>query len=52
MYNIELQTIPFEFQNKNDKIDTSFVIPDLRTLGANKNWFQYYNFDIRGKLSI
>ena len=36
MYRIELQTIFYEYQNKNHKISTSFVSTSLRPLGAYK----------------
>ena len=29
MYNIELQTIFYKYQNKNHKINTSFVSPEV-----------------------
>ncbi len=40
MYSIELQTVFYEYQNKNHKINSSFVSHDI------------CHFDIRGKLSI
>ncbi len=54
MYSIELQTVFYEYQNKNHKIDTSFVSPGLRPLAADKTGFnlKIFHFDIRGKLSI
>ncbi len=54
MYRIELQTIIYEYQNKNHKINTSFFSPDLRPLGADKPGYNriIFHFDIRGKLSI
>ncbi len=36
MYSIELQTIFYEYQNINHKINTSFVTSGLRTLMPNK----------------
>ncbi len=39
MYSIELQTVFYEYQNKNHKINTSFNL-------------KIFHFDIRGKLSI
>ena len=38
--------------NKNDKINTSFVSPGLKSLGANKTGFNLiiFHFNIRGKL--
>ena len=52
MYSIELQTVFYEYQNKNHKINTSFVSPGLRPLAADKTGFNLNRFDIRGKLSI
>ena len=54
MYSIELQTIFYECQNKNRKINTSFVSLDPRPLGANKAGIILIVFfiNIRGKLSI
>ena len=54
MYSIELQTIFYEYQNKNPKINTSFVRPGLRPLRADKTGFNLiiFYFNIRGKLSI
>ena len=48
MYSIELQTVFYEYQNKNHKIKT------LRPLAADKTGFnlKIFHFDIRGKLSI
>ena len=39
MYSIELQTVFYEYQNKNHKIKTSFVSTGLRPVGANKTGF-------------
>ena len=39
MYSIELQTVFYEYQNKNHKIKTGFNL-------------KIFHFDIRGKLSI
>ncbi len=54
MYSIELQTIFYEYQNKNPKINASFVSPGLRPLTADKTGFNLiiFTFNIRGKLSI
>jgi len=54
MYSIELQTIFYEYQNKNPKINTSFVTPGLRPLTADKSGFNLmiFTFNIRGKLSM
>ncbi len=54
MYSIELQTIFYEYQNKNPKINISFLRPGLRSLRADKTGFNLiiFHFNIRGKLSI
>ena len=54
MYSIELQTVFYEYQNKNHKLKPSFVRPGLRPLAADKAGFNLktFHFDIRGKLSI
>ena len=54
LYNIELQIFFYEYQNMIHKINTSFVSPGLRALGANGTGFNLmiFYFDIRGKVSI
>ena len=54
MYSIELQKFFYEYQNKNHKINTSFVRPEFRPLTKTKNGLNLINFhvNIRGKLSI
>ncbi len=54
MYSIELQTVFYEYQNKNHKIKTKFCQTGLRPLAADKTGFnlKFFHFDIRGKLSI
>ena len=51
MYSIKIQTIFYEYQNKNPKINTNFVRPGL---SADKTGFNLiiFHFDIRRKLSI
>ncbi len=41
MYSIELQTIFYEYQNKNHKINTSVLSPGLRPLGAKITGFHW-----------
>ncbi len=50
MYSIELQTIFYEYWNKNHKIYTILISPGLWPLGANKTYD--FSYDIRGMLSI
>ena len=54
MYSIESLSIFYEYQNKYNKINTSFVSQGLWPLGADKTGFNLmiFHFDIRGKLSI
>ncbi len=49
MYSIELQTVFYEYQNKNNKTNTSFVSREGPKARAD---LKIFNFDIRGKLSI
>ncbi len=41
MYGIELVTIFYKYENKNHKINTSFVTPGLLSLRANITSFSY-----------
>ncbi len=54
IYSIELQTIFYEYYNKNHKINISLVSTGIRPLRANKNGFKLiiFHFDIPRKLSI
>ena len=51
MYSIVLQTIFYEYQNKNHKMNTSFII---WSFGLNETGidFMTFHFNIRGKLSL